>query len=174
MDRELINYLPEYLREIREYKAILSTEQVIFEDGWTCTEYALQESFILTATDYGLGRWEKMLGVEPKGNETLDERRFRILAMITSQLPYTYRQLENMLRSLCGAGKSRIELKPDEYSIKVSVEMSSKNNYQAVVDLLGRVIPANLILNTGLYVETAKTIYTASAVSIAKHYEISA
>ena len=172
MDRELINYLPEYLREIREYKAILSAEQVIFEDGWACAEYALQESFILTATDYGLSRWEKMLKIEPRGDESLDERRFRILAMITSQLPYTYRQLENMLMSLCGAGKYRIELKPDEYSIKVSVEMTSKNNYQAVVDLLGQVIPANLVLNTGLYVETIKTVYVAAAVSSSKHYEL--
>lgn len=172
MDRQMIDYLPDTLKDIREYKAIMSIEQPECEEGWACAEYALQESFLMTATDYGLSRLETMSKIIPKAGETLDERRFRILSLISSRLPYTYRQLENLLENMCGEGRYKIDLNAEAYTIKVTIEMESKYNYQAVMDLLHQIIPANLVLYSGLYAQTAQTIYVYSTASKSKHYTI--
>lgn len=171
MDRQMIDYLPEPLRDIREYKAIMRVEQPECEKGWACVEYALQESFLMTATDYGLSRWETMLKISPKAGETLDERRFRILSLISSILPYTYRQLEELLKNLCGAGRYKIELNSRAYTIKVTVETEYKHHYPAVTDLLYRIIPANMVLYSGLYAQARKTIYVYAEVATHKHYK---
>ena len=170
MDRKLINYLPDYIKDIREYRAILGTEQNEFENLWRYLEYALRESFISTSENYGLGRWEKMLGIEPKASETIDERRFRILSQISSQLPYTYRQLEIMLENLCGKGRFEIDLRPNEYSIKVALHMDSKNNLRAVQKLLTEIIPANMMMSTSIKLECRQKIYFHSITQHVRRY----
>lgn len=171
MDRQLIDYLPEPLRNIREYKAIMNVEQPECEKGWACAEYALQESFLMTATDYGLSRIEAMLKIMPKAGQTLDERRFKIISLISSTMPYTYRQLDSLLENLCGAGRYRIEMDVGAYTIKVTIEIESKHNYQAVTDLLNQIIPANLVLYSGLYARCFQTIYVYTTASKRKHYK---
>lgn len=143
----MIDYLPLFLRDIREYIRITEIEQPEFEEGWAQAEYALQEAFLMTATDYGLSRWEGMMGVTPKGTETIEERRFRILSLLASDTPYTYRQLEKLLTSLCGKGGYEIELDHNNYSILVKVALTSRSSYEAVIELLAKIIPANLIFN---------------------------
>lgn len=144
MDRQLLHYLPEVLREIREYKAILNTEQTEFQSGWQSADYALQESVIVTATEYGLSRWEGMLGIAAKGTDTLEERRFRILAQLSNDIPYTYRQLEKMLTNLCGPGEYEILPDYSNYAITVKVALAAKRNLEAVRELLVQILPANL------------------------------
>lgn len=150
MDRQMIDYLPEIIKDFREYQTLMCIEQTEFEEGWAFAEYALQESVIMTATDYGLSRWEKMLGVTPKATETLDERRFKIISLISNDMPYTYRQLEKQLTNLCGINGYEIVLDNDRYSILVKVALTAKNNYEAVRTLLEQILPANLILDTML------------------------
>jgi len=150
MDRQMIDYLPEIIKDFREYQTLMCIEQTEFEEGWIFAEYALQESVIMTATDYGLSRWEKMLGVTPKATETLDERRFKIISLISNDMPYTYKQLEKQLTNLCGVDGYEIVLDNDRYSILVKVALTAKNNYEAVRTLLEQILPANLIIDTML------------------------
>lgn len=146
MDRLLLDYLPDVLKDIREYRAIMTAEQPELEDGWALAEYALQESVLMTATDYGLKRWEDMIGITPKATETPDERRFRILAFIAGDTPYTYRELERLLANLCGEDGYEIDLDHGAYTLSVKIALTAKNNYDAVQDLLGKTLPANLVL----------------------------
>ena len=150
MDRLMINYLPEVIKGIREYKAIMTVEQPEFEGGWAQAEYALQESILISATEYGLSRWEAMIGISPKATETLDERRFRIISLISSDMPYTYRQLEALLANLCGDAGYEIDLDHGNYSILVKVALTARNNYEATQELLEKILPANLILSMTL------------------------
>ena len=111
-NRHLINYLPEFLRDIREYKAIL-TDGVEPEivNLYQAIENALNNQFIQDADEYGVSRWEKILGITYKSDYTLDERKFAILTKINEHLPYTTKSMEKRLESLCGK---------DNYSVKPS------------------------------------------------------
>lgn len=150
MDRRLIDYLPEVIKDIREYKTIMAIEQPEFEAGWAEAEYALQEAILMTATDYGLSRWEAMIGITPKASETIEERRFHIISLMSSDIPYTYRQLEKLLSNLCGEDGYEIEIDHDNYTISVKVALTARRNFEAVQELLGKIIPANLIIFTTL------------------------
>ena len=143
-DRKLINYLPLFMQEYREMAVIMETEQSEIDHLWTVAEDALADQFILYATESGVARWESMLGISPKATDSLDERRFRILTKLNQELPYTLRKLEQALTNLCGNGGFSINLKAAEYHIELKLALTNVNNYQEVVDLLTKMIPANL------------------------------
>ena len=63
---------------------------------------------------------------------------------MNQELPYTYRRLEQFLINLCGKDGFSIELHPNEYHIKIKLALTNKSNYSEVVDILRKMIPANM------------------------------
>ena len=143
-DRKLVDYLPPFLQEHRELGAIMETEQPEIDNLWNSAKQALGNQFISEATESGVERWESMLGVSPKGTDTLDERQFRILTKMNQELPYTLRKLEQVLTTLCGSDGYSIELNAAEYNIEVKLGLANHNNYGEVERILKSMIPANL------------------------------
>ena len=105
MERKLIDYLPYAVRDFKEYEGIMESEQPEFDQAWGNADDLLNNQFISTAGNVGLSRWEKILEITPKGTDSLEDRRFRILTRINEELPYTLPQLRNILETLCGPGK---------------------------------------------------------------------
>jgi len=146
-DRPLLEYLPDILRDVREYQAIAAGGQPEIDQLWNETGTALDNQFVETATEYGIGRWESILGIVPKATLTLEERRFTILTRLAEQLPYTIRMLANMLTSLCGPGGFVIILDPGNYTISIKLSLTQANNFNDADLMLRRVCPANLAIN---------------------------
>ena len=146
MDRKLINYLPYVVRDYAEFKGISEAEQPEFESAWGSSDDLLNNQFISTAGNLGLSRWEKILGVTPKGTDTLEDRRFRILTRLNEELPYTLSQLRNILETLCGSGNYSAEVMEGTYQLIVKIGLAAKNNFSDVESLLDRVVPQNLIV----------------------------
>lgn len=144
MDRKLINYLPYVVRDYAEFQGITGAEQPEFENAWAAVDDLLNNQFIKTAGNLGLSRWEKILGISPKGTDTLDDRRFRVLTRLNEELPYTLPQLRVILESLCGAGNYSADVA--DYTLLVKVGVAAKKNFQDVQTLLKRVAPVNLVL----------------------------
>lgn len=150
MDRSLIDYLPQVLKEVRELKAILEAEQHEVLDLWIALENALNDQFINDATENGVIRLESILKIVPKAADTLDDRKFRILARFNEQLPYTLRVLEKRLITLCGSDGFTMELFNTTYTLKVRIELAAKGQYDAVDSLIRRIAPANLVIDLDL------------------------
>lgn len=147
MERKLINYLPYVVRDYNEFKGIMESEQPEFERAWDSTDDLLDNQFISTAGNMGLSRWEKILEITPKGTDTLEDRRFRILTRINEELPYTLPQLRNILETLCGAGNYSADVVGGTYQLLVKIGLAAKNNFNDVEALLNRVVPQNLTVN---------------------------
>lgn len=143
-NRFLIDYLPPYVQEYLEIKEIMKAEQPEIDGLWSAVEKALADQYILDATEYGVKRWETMLLISPKDTDNLDERKFRILTRLNQELPYTLTRLKEVLTTLCGNDGFFIELNAAEYHIQVKLALGNKNNYQDVVNLLKKMIPANM------------------------------
>ena len=144
MERKLINYLPYVVRDYAEFQGITGAEQPEFEAAWAAAEDLLSNQFIKTAGNLGLSRWEKILGITPKGTDTLDDRRFRVLARLNEELPYTLSQLRVILENLCGPGNSSAEV--TDYTLLVKVGVAAKKNFEDVQTLLVRVAPVKWVL----------------------------
>ena len=173
-DRKLIGYLPPFMQVLKEMTVIMETEQVEIDRLWSNAENTLADQFIQEATVNGVKRWESMLGISPKDTDSLDERKFRILTMLNHELPYTLRKLEQALTNLCGAGEFSIDLQAKDYRIDVKLALDNKNNYQDVVTLLKKMIPANMVQQVHIMYTTNEVLsgYTHEQLSAYTHEQL--
>ena len=136
MDRNLKAYLPEVLKNVREFNSIAEVEQAEIEKLWCEIENILNDQFIESATENGVKRFEKILKLVPKATDTLEKRKFRILTRFNEQIPYTMSTLDSKLKTLCGENGYTLELVSDAYKV--------------VKVLLMRTVPVNMIVDLSL------------------------
>lgn len=149
MDREinLLEYLPGVLREVKEFKALSAAENPEIVTVWEELENVLDDQFVSESTLNGVKRWEKILDIKPMDTDTMDERKFRILSRLNEQLPYTYGNLEEQLKLLCGPDGYKMILDNDAYVLSVKVALTAKKKFKEVGFLLDRVVPCNIVIS---------------------------
>lgn len=152
MVREIntLNYLPEFLKEFREFREIAAAENPELLSIWGILEDLLNDQFVAISTENGVKRWETILKISPKGSDSLEVRKFRILARLNEKLPYTQKILEQQLATLCGESGYSVELKNNEYTLVVRVALTAKSKFEEVDNLLRRIVPANMIIDLSL------------------------
>jgi len=110
----------------------------------------MDEQFISTAKAYGVARLEKIVGITSKATDTLEERKFRVLAKYNEDVPYTVPKLKELLTTLCGSDGYTLEINSNDFTLKVKVELTSKKNKDAVSELVERVTPVNMLISVEL------------------------
>lgn len=171
MDRQLIDYLPKVVGDTVEFKALCSSEQPEVESLWNGVDTVLKEFYFDDMTEYGVKRWEKMLGITPYDTDTLADRKFRIKAWSNSDLPYTYKTLLRMLTNLCGED---FTLTLSAYSMTVKLGLGVRKQYNEVVKLLERVVPANIKITVDLLYNTNEMLseYTHAQLAAYTHAQL--
>lgn len=160
MDRlniDILDYLPDIIKDVTEYQEIANAENPTINSLWENHRKTFNNQFINTLDEQGCARWEKMLDITPKGTATVEDRRLAILARINVSLPYTYRQLENFLKNICGNGYT-INLDSAHYKLTVLLNLNRKNQFDEVENLLAKVIPANIMFDVMLQYNKYKAI----------------
>lgn len=145
MERNLLDYLPLFLRDYAEFQGIASGEQPEFEAVWGATNNLLENQFVSTSDNLGLSRWESILDITPKGMDSLTNRRIAVIARLNERLPYTLPRLRELLTAVCGTERCSADVK--DYTLRVTVPLEAKESYDAVVSLLERIAPYNLMLD---------------------------
>lgn len=148
--KPIIDYLPSFLQEYKEIKNITATEQKEFDLLWQKHEKTLKNAFIKTTDIEGIKRWEKIVGINARADASLEERRFSVRVKTNEDIPYTYRSLVKKLTSLCGKDGYSVLMNPSKYIIDIKIELAAKNNFDAVKEMVKRVLPANIVCNVEL------------------------
>lgn len=169
MDRQLLDALPPALRPVREYQAIMASEQMECEALYRAQQDTLNNLFPQTAGDYGLGRWERMLNITPRGTDTLDDRRFRVLSRLSEQIPYTITALRQQLSMLCGPDGYTAQVDPPACLLTVRVALTAKKAFADVGALLRRVAPANLVIDLSLLYNQHQTLAAMTYAQLAAY-----
>ena len=158
MRKKLQDYLPPILLRTYEFPLLCETEQPEIDRLHDAADAVLDAQFLSTAGEYAIQRYEKIFGVAPQDTDTLDERRFKVLTRINTQLPFSVRRLRQQLATLCG----------------VKVALTAKRNQQAVEELLADIVPANMVCTTSLlYNQHADlTRFTHAQLALLTHFEI--
>ncbi len=81
------NYQPPLVRNQREMGYINNTENPEFNWLYGIWDTAMKDQFILTATEIGISRWEKILKIKPPAKSTLEQRRAAVLARLLARIP---------------------------------------------------------------------------------------
>lgn len=158
MSKLLQDYLPPVLMTTCEFPLLCEGEQPEFDALAAGIAEVLDAQFVMTAPLRGIERYEKIYGIVPQDTDTLEERRFRILSRINTQLPYTVRMLHQRLTALCGADGYRITLTPAQYKLEVKVSLTAKRNLQAAQEMLDEIAPANLVVLCSLLYNQHSTL----------------
>jgi hypothetical protein len=141
-----LDYLPQVLAELDEIKEIAKVEDITLEAEWRNVKNIISDQWIELSTERGIKRREQLLNIQPFADDTLETRRFRIMARWNEKLPYTYRVLVEKLDILCGRNCYEMVLKPNEYGLTIKIELTQKRKFNEVQALSRRMIPANMVL----------------------------
>lgn len=144
-DVDLVSYLPPFLSEFKENTIALEAENPEFALAWDAQARVLKNEFIETADEYGISRFEKMLGIVPQAEDTLESRRVVVKSRWFNGIPYTMRVLLERLIELCGDGGFTVEKKFEQYEIKVHTVLPVGERLNEVKHLLEYMLPANMI-----------------------------
>lgn len=174
MDRSLIEYLPDFIKDVREIKVIMETEQNEMEKLWQEVRSLIDNQFVATASKEGVARWEKILALQVKGTEDIDTRKFRILTRLNEQLPYTLPVLKQQMDSLCGRDRYSVRLDPMKFMLWVEVDLRARKNFEDVRSLIQRITPANMIIYVSLIYNKHKDYIKYSHRELKKltHYQL--
>ena len=147
---DLTEYLPEYLRGCHEIKEIIKTENKEIQKIAECHQRCIEDRFVMTCGEYGMQRFEKMLGISPLADDTLEMRRFRVMSKQGMANVYNYLFLSQQLGILCGEGGYSLCLDFAGQTLKVKVALTSKNMLDSVRKMLSAILPCNLSVDVGL------------------------
>ena len=174
MRKKLNEYLPSILLKTYEFPLLCDSEQREFDRLNTAVDEVLDAQFVSTAGERGIERYEQIFSIVPQDTDTLDERRFRVLAKINAQLPFSVRRLRQQLATLCDENGYRMEIDGGRYTLTVKVALTAKRNQQAVEELLADIVPANMVCTTSLlYNQHADlTRFTHAQLALLTHFEI--
>lgn len=169
-------YYPKTVKNMKKFIKISESENPEFNTLWFETENLLSNQFINTLTEYGIQRWEAILKIVSKENDTLENRRIKILLNLFEKLPYTITVLKEMLEDICGKDGYTINIIHNKYLLIVKICLEKKYYFNEVNDLLKRIIPANMILDFDLIYNTHETmsLYTHKHLNHFKHKEMKA
>lgn len=170
---DLVSYLPPYLREYnQETVAALKAENPEFGLVQEALEQVLNNEFIETADEFGLSRWERILRIHPDTADTIENRRFSIMAKMIETRPYTVPQLKNILRNLCGEDNYSVQV--SDYVLIVRIALISKSNYSDIEALLQKISPANMVIDLSLAYNQHQSLHTMTHAQLAAmtHHEI--
>ena len=117
-----------------------------------------KDGFIPTATEYGVKRWEQILGLVASDGMTLDERKAQILNYLNVKTAYTIRTLRQMLAAIVGEGNYTMHIDNDTQTLHIEVPFSMQSKVAEVEQLLKRVLPMNL--DVDILVDGFPTKYT--------------
>ena len=150
MTREikLCSYLPEVIRNVREYQVLCNVQSPPVNAMWKALEVVFDNGFLESLTEYGCKRWEKILQLTPDKSESLETRCKNIWIRLNENLPYTFRRLVMLMDSICGKNGYTMTLYHNDYFLDVSIQLTEQNLeshiVKQVMEMFERVLPANI------------------------------
>lgn len=168
---KLNQYMPLFLQDIREFKAIFNSEDKELEYLNNLVATMLIEVIVNTAESYGLTRYEKIYGITDIAT-TVDERRFNILTKMNNKVPFTYNWLRNKLKTLVGEGNYEIIEDFKHYKIQIDIIALFDDIAIILNKDLRQQLPANLQIIVNLFQTEQCNIYYGGIVHIGDNLEI--
>lgn len=142
---DIKEYWSPVVAESLEFTVIADAENPEFNYLWEKIYGLVDEFFVKSASEYGVSRMEKMLGIVPLTTETLEQRKDRLIWKLNLKIPYTMKFLKNLLASMVGEENREVEHDNDTQVLTVKIREGLRDMNQLRKDL-EKIIPAHLIL----------------------------
>lgn len=146
---KLYDYLPMLMKSFGEMKEIFKSVQIETDEMENGIRFVLNNAFIETADEYGIAKYEKVLGILPSDDDDLEVRRMRVKIRWNDYLPYTVATLREKLDTICGVGMYTLSMDLENYQIDVLTQLVSSTILDEVTMLLEKILPAEMVYSVG-------------------------
>lgn len=140
--------LPEFLKNMPWYRIV---DEVV--DGQIAKlDNEIQDRhddiLISTATEIGIARREKILGILTDPDEDLESRRARVLFWWYNKMPYTRKVIEGKIAALCGKDNYTFEYDSENMILHVGIGIDlGWSVIKTVYNLLDELVMLNIIID---------------------------
>jgi hypothetical protein len=160
------------MKEVREFKWLATVENPELVLLWEKLGEVRSNQFIADLLVNGAERWEKMLKLRPKSTDSIEVRRVRILAKSNAQIPFTHRQLENMLNATYGTKRTKVTIGYNQYALWVDVLAGVLTRTLEMRTFLRPIVPANMTIGISNTQVLNQRLSIGGVVRINKRVEI--
>ena len=142
--QRMIEYYPQVISCIQEFKAIIKAEYPEIEDINAGKDRVIEDAYLLTMTEERIESWEKILGIAPLANSTLGDRRDTIIARIRGQGKLNTALINSIVNAFTG-GKSESWVEDSVLYVIITPPPTNKQYQFANVEQeLRKKVPAHL------------------------------
>ena len=142
--QRMIEYYPQVISCIQEFKAIIKAEYPEIEDINAGKDRVIEDAYLLTMTEERIESWEKILGIAPLANSTLGDRRDTIIARIRGQGKLNTALINSIVNAFTG-GKAESWVKDSVLYVIITPPPTNKQYQFANVEQeLSKKVPAHL------------------------------
>lgn len=165
--KNLIEYIPPFLKDVREYNRIFVAEDIELRELDENLKSLITEVIVKTAKSYGLDRYEKIYNIKNTSNN-VGARRATILTRMNSRVPFTYKWLYYQLLENFGENGFEINLDYNNYSLEIVIYGLHSEVADIFIQNLYEKLPANL---TQIFKLIIKNSYNIGATIVQKEID---
>ncbi|HIW33436.1 MAG TPA: YmfQ family protein [Candidatus Paenibacillus intestinavium] len=146
MTDRILKHLPEFYRQIDDFRELDHTETVELDLLQGAVDQLFDDQFVMTAGLQAIKRRELMLGIQSDpAIETLSFRRRRLLNRYQTRPPFTIRYLQQQLDLVVGQGLTIVEVDPQAFILTVTTDIENASVFREALRTIDTVKPANLV-----------------------------
>lgn len=147
-DVNLLGHLPPFIQEYLEIREIMQSENPEFQLVEDESEIIKNNQFIQSCNLVGISKFEKLIGIVPASDDTLQSRINRVMVRWNDTVPYTWQTLLNKLNTLCGANNYEVSRNLDEHELDVTTHLDLYGQVEELDYFLSYMLPANMVLQS--------------------------
>ena len=152
------------INEIRELYAVNDLQESELEQQIDKAEQNMQ----ISSMDIDMCRIiEKEMGLKGQDNDTVEEKRFRILGIENEQTPYTLATLKRRLEQIVGTGM--VEISISDSTFKVRVALAQKKAIDFVKNVLENIVPLDMMIDADVMWNTHSMLSSYTHVQLKEH-----
>lgn len=139
---------PDHLSNMIEFRLLAEETDKLTSDLYDEMEARHSDILVTEATEIGITRREKILGILTDPEEDLESRRARVLFWWYNHMPYTRKVIESKILSLCGEGNYSFVYDVESEILHVGIDARlGWNVIRVVYDILDELIMLNVVLD---------------------------
>lgn len=140
--KKLLEYLPPFMQSFGELQEIMRVEDKWMDKLLAGIQKIYDNAFIEDCDEYGIRKYESLLGILPEPQDKLEVRKRRVLVEWNNVIPYTYRTMVRQLNILCGVNNYDIDSNLENYRISFSIYGTEE--VSKIQRALDRILPQNI------------------------------
>lgn len=141
---KLLDYLPKFMQQFLELQEIMQAEDKemdIIDDN---IQRVFDNAFIESCDEYGIRKYEALLGITAARQDMLEWRKNRVLAQWNDPQPFTYTVLLKKLDVLCGEGNYTVRGSLEDYWLSIGMLQGFTGQMEEVENILEKILPQNI------------------------------